>query len=174
MTTYDVNVTRDGKWWMVEVPAIGGLTQARRVTEVEDMARDLIAVTLDVPLSDVELGEVNLAVDDLSDLQKRVRHIAEISAEAASLQARALKEFQDTARALVDRKVPVRDVGALLGVSHQRIAQITKAETVETTRAIAKTLAAGAAGKRVETVVKNGQWVGKKQSGKTQRKADRA
>ena len=32
-TTYDVVVTREDRWWMIAVPAIDGLTQARRVTE---------------------------------------------------------------------------------------------------------------------------------------------
>jgi len=30
---YAVNVTRDGEWWMMAVPAIDGLTQARRLSD---------------------------------------------------------------------------------------------------------------------------------------------
>src|SRR5665647_2131575 len=36
MKTYDITVTREGKWWMVAVPAIDGLTQARRLSEIRD------------------------------------------------------------------------------------------------------------------------------------------
>jgi predicted RNase H-like HicB family nuclease len=46
--TYVVNVNREGKWWMVSIPELDGLTQARNEDEVEAMARDVIAVTLDV------------------------------------------------------------------------------------------------------------------------------
>ena len=56
MQTYDVDVSRDGHWWMVEVPSIGALTQARRMDEVEEMARSIIAVALDLPPSEVVLN----------------------------------------------------------------------------------------------------------------------
>lgn len=53
MKNYDAVVTRDGRWWMIEVPEVDGLTQARRLDEVEKMAREYIAVTLDLPISQV-------------------------------------------------------------------------------------------------------------------------
>lgn len=46
-------MTRDGKWWMINVPEIDQLTQARNEGEVEEMARDLIAVHQDVPIEEV-------------------------------------------------------------------------------------------------------------------------
>ncbi len=58
---YDVNVTRDGRWWMVEVPAIDGLTQARRISEVEEMARSLIAIELDIAF-----GRASMSGESLS------------------------------------------------------------------------------------------------------------
>ncbi|TCN51768.1 hypothetical protein EV641_109159 [Rhodococcus sp. SMB37] len=52
MTTYRVNVTREGKWWMVAIPELDELTQARRIGEAEAMARDLIALrTITAPAS---------------------------------------------------------------------------------------------------------------------------
>ncbi len=53
MSHYKATVTREGKWWMVHIPELGGLTQARRLGEDELMAREWVAVTLDVPLEDV-------------------------------------------------------------------------------------------------------------------------
>jgi len=47
--TYTVNVTGEGRWWMVVIPELDGLTQARNLREVEVMARDYIAESLDVP-----------------------------------------------------------------------------------------------------------------------------
>jgi hypothetical protein len=29
MPSYDIEVTRDGRWWAIHIPAINGLTQAR-------------------------------------------------------------------------------------------------------------------------------------------------
>ena len=51
--TYAVTVTREGRWWMLSVPDIDGLTQVRRIEDAELMARELIAVTLDIRLEDV-------------------------------------------------------------------------------------------------------------------------
>jgi predicted RNase H-like HicB family nuclease len=49
MRTYTANVTRDDGWWMVSVPEINGLTQATDPSEVERMARSMIAMQMDVP-----------------------------------------------------------------------------------------------------------------------------
>jgi hypothetical protein len=57
---YEVKVTREGKWWMVAIPAIDGLTQARRLSEAELMAKEYIAVTLDVPIESVDVDALNL------------------------------------------------------------------------------------------------------------------
>lgn len=53
---YAVNVTRDGEWWMMAVPAIDGLTQARRLSDVERMARELVAVETGADLADVAVA----------------------------------------------------------------------------------------------------------------------
>ncbi|MDP3209495.1 MAG: hypothetical protein Q8M65_10135, partial [Rhodoglobus sp.] len=62
MNKYSATVSREGKWWMVRVPAIGGLTQARRFSEAELMARELIAATLGIQL---EYVEVRVSVDPI-------------------------------------------------------------------------------------------------------------
>jgi hypothetical protein len=65
MPTFDIDVTRDDRWWMITIPEldgyvtpdgsinVGDTTQARHPGEIEDMARDYIAVTLDIPIEDV-------------------------------------------------------------------------------------------------------------------------
>ena len=53
MSRFDIHVTRDGGWWMVHIPALDGLTQARFPGEIEDMARDYIAVSTDIPIEQV-------------------------------------------------------------------------------------------------------------------------
>ena len=50
---YDVETYRDGPWWMVRIPALDGLTQARSEDEIALMAREYIAVTTNVELEDV-------------------------------------------------------------------------------------------------------------------------
>ena len=82
MTIYDVSVTRDGKWWMVAIPALGGLTQARRFSEAADMAREYIAVTLDVPIETLEINVTVESVGDLSEVERQVMEILAARAKA--------------------------------------------------------------------------------------------
>lgn len=53
--TYQVTVTRDDDWWMVHIPELNGLTQARFLGEIELMAREWISLTQDIPLKDVSV-----------------------------------------------------------------------------------------------------------------------
>lgn len=121
---YQAEVHRKGKWWLVEVPAIDGLTQARRLSEAQLMARELVAVTLGVPLSEVDV-EVSLrAIGRLTDLPERVKQIASDRAQARALDARAALGSEELAKELVEAGVPLRDIGTVLGVSHQRVHQL--------------------------------------------------
>ena len=121
---YDVEVTRDGRWWMVSIPAIDGLTQARRLDEVEDTARSYIALDRDVPLSTVEIARVVVDVGG-EDLHAQVEEFAALRAEAEAAQVRVAERARELAIALADRDVPTRDIGSMLGVSHQRVSQLT-------------------------------------------------
>ena len=118
-----VQVSRDGKWWMIHIPEIDGLTQARRIADVEQAARELVAVTLDVKLSEVA---VDIRYQDVAGVpvEDQLHAIEEEKAEAARLEEDVAAKTSQLVRALVDQKVPVRDIGALLGISFQRVHQI--------------------------------------------------
>lgn len=123
MSTYDVHVTRDSKWWMISVPAVDGLTQARRISDVTTMARELIAVTLDVPLSTVEVHLASLVVDGVGILG-RARQVRAAREQAEQLEAQAVGHASALAHDLAGEGVPVRDIGEVLGVSDQRAHQL--------------------------------------------------
>ena len=55
-SSFDIDVTRDGGWWMVHIPELGGLTQARFPREVEPMAREYIAVSTGTPIDQVAIN----------------------------------------------------------------------------------------------------------------------
>lgn len=121
--SYHAKVTRDGRWWMIKVPEIDGLTQARRYSEVEHMARDLIAVTLDIKYSEVQV-DLEFDIPGIGDLLARVKRIEDEKAEAARLEADAQEESRKVARVLVEAEIPLRDAGEILGVSYQRVHQL--------------------------------------------------
>ena len=123
MKTFDVKVTREGKWWMVEVPELDGLTQARRLAEVGRMATEWIALTLDVPLSEVEVKITEVDVAGL-DVQAAGELVAQLREDVRQLEALISGITAATAKKLVGEGVPTRDVAEVLGLSHQRISQI--------------------------------------------------
>jgi len=123
MTAYRVEVTREGKWWMVAIPELDGLTQARRLEEAPLMARDYIAVALDVPLSDVEVTVAVVDVDGVN-VTEALAMLESEKAEAEAARERVAQDTRRLARTLAAKKVPVRDIGAILGVSHQRAHQL--------------------------------------------------
>lgn len=120
--TYTVSVTRDGKWWMIAVPELDALTQARRIEDVPTAAKELIALEIGVALADVEIDQhIELGGEDLAPL------ISEIAAQRARLvedEARVKASTEAFAKQLASAQVPVRDIGALLGVTFQRASQL--------------------------------------------------
>lgn len=54
--TFDVNATRDGKWWFIEIPELDTVGQARTVTEIPEVAREVAALWLNIDPSDVEVN----------------------------------------------------------------------------------------------------------------------
>jgi len=125
MKTYEIRVYRDGKWWMVEIPEIDGLTQARRLSEVEDMARSFIAVDQDVAPSEIQLRSPQVIVSG-EDLGSTMRDILEFRKTARVAEEKAAALMVATARRLAKQQVPLRDIGEVLGVSHQRVHQLVQ------------------------------------------------
>lgn len=121
--TYSVEVSRQGRWWMVSIPDIDGLTQSTRLVDAGPMAREYIAVTLDVPIENVEVEVQVLSVGPVS-VADRVAAIRADREEATRLDREASRLAVELARELAAQKIPLRDVGTILGVSHQRAHQL--------------------------------------------------
>lgn len=56
MSNFDIDVTRDGGWWMVHIPKLGGRTHARYPCEVEPLAREYIALSTGTPIDQVAIN----------------------------------------------------------------------------------------------------------------------
>ena len=87
------------------------------------MARDLVVVTLDVEPSDVS---VDLHVSLPQDVQADLDESARLRAESMRANREAAERARAAARRLSAMHLTVRDVGAALGVSHQRAQQLIK------------------------------------------------
>jgi hypothetical protein len=126
MNTCIVSVTREGKWWLVAIPEIDGVTQARRLSEAERMAREYIAVTLDVPLDsfEVDLRIENVAGVDVAGALAEIRDERE---QVAALEIETREHARQLAKSLAAASIPVRDIGTMMGVSFQRAHQLVSA-----------------------------------------------
>lgn len=131
METYEAVVSRVGRWWHIVVPAAGPLamTQARRLGEVEYMARDLVASLLDVS---ADSFDVSIQLNDPTIL-KAAKPATEARDEADAAEERAAAAMRRAARDLVAAGLPVRDVATVLKISPSWVSALTKAPTPEQT-----------------------------------------
>jgi hypothetical protein len=121
---YSVSVTRDGKWWMIAVPELDALTQARRIDDVPTMAKELIALETGVALAEVAIDQRIQLEPGGEDLAARVSDIKAQRARVTEEEVRIKAAAQEFAKELASAQVPVRDIGSLLGVTFQRASQL--------------------------------------------------
>lgn len=120
---YTAEARRSGDWWAVRIPGVdGAFTQARRIDQIEAMARDVIALMLDVPEDSFDL---DVHVDLPPEAEEGVRRLQKARQEAYDAQAGLTAAAGSAAQILVrDLGLTVRDAGRILGVSHQRVDQL--------------------------------------------------
>lgn len=143
--SYVARARRSGRWWAIDVPEVpGAFSQARRLDQVDAMAREAIALVLDLSPDEIDVV-VQPQIPDASieALLRDVRYHRNVAEEASRLAASGSIE---AARRLTEHGYGVRDVGSLLGVSFQRAAQLTSAP--ETARSVREVRASYDAGTR--------------------------
>ena len=120
--SFDAVVTREGRWWMIHVPALDAVTQARSLREVPVMATGVVSALLDVE-------EAELTIRLSYELPAEVAtawHEAEIlrtQAEEAEDRAAALR--REAVRTLLSTThMSQADAGVMLGLSKQRVHQL--------------------------------------------------
>lgn len=124
MRHFEATVTREGKWWIVRIPEINGLTQARRLSEAPLMAREYIAVTLDLPIDVVDVVASVDSIGAVTGISSVLDSVVTEREQAAALEQHARRQMTELAKALAAESVPVRDIGTVLQVSHQRAHQL--------------------------------------------------
>lgn len=123
VTTYTARATRDNdRFWLVHVPELGHYTQARNVTEIETMARDLIATLRDVEPNSLEV-EVEIQLPGTA--REHLARAESLREQEAEARRAAAAEARAAAAELKQAGLSLRDIGKLLGVSFQRAGQLT-------------------------------------------------
>ncbi|BBX53858.1 hypothetical protein GCM10009645_30470 [Mycolicibacterium poriferae] len=123
---YKIEIAREGKWWMVYIPDIDGVTQARRLSEATTRAREYIALDQNVPYDDISIETASVRMQDpvFRELLESARGIRNMRAHAQTLENEAMRNAQEFALWLTRYGIPVRDVAELLDISPQRVSQL--------------------------------------------------
>lgn len=111
---------QDARYWLANVVGEAGAhTFGRSLVEAKRHALDMVALWFDVEPDTFEI-DWDLRLGELARVVKRA-HVA--IAHVAEDQRRR----DEAVRTLTDAGISYRDVGELLGLSFQRVAQIAKA-----------------------------------------------
>ena len=122
MKHFTVHATRSGRWWSITIDEDPrAQTQARRLDQVEDVARSVLIDTEMLTPNEPVAFTVITQADNLDDLRRKAVAAKQAAADASEEASKAAREF---ARNAADQGLPLRDIGAMLGVTHQRAQQL--------------------------------------------------
>lgn len=118
---YSAQARRDGRWWFVRVPELDTVGQARTLVEVEDVAKEIVGLYLDVEPASVSVSVTVELPEKVTALWHEATQRENEAREAAS---GAAKMRRDAVRALTDLGITQADAARALGLSPQRIHQL--------------------------------------------------
>ena len=114
---------RSGDWWAIDVPEVEGVfTQTKRLDQAAEEAAHAVATMLDIRAADVEVVLDVLLPKDVDVVVGNVRTLADDAEKAQRAASAAMRDVVSKLRQAAG--LSVRDVGVILGISHQRVAQL--------------------------------------------------
>ena len=130
MKTYKVVFRPDDNgWWFIDVPELPGChSQARNIASGRNHIREAISMVANADWDTFDIDvEYRLPKAQQAAVAK-ARRTRERAEEAARQAAEAARATEAAVRALQEgpTKLGTRDMAELVGVSHQRVAQILK------------------------------------------------
>jgi hypothetical protein len=132
VTTYRVEVTREGENWLAEVPGLPGAnTYARNLEALDTYVREVIVLNEDLP--DEAMPGLDLEWDYRTGDSAQDASLARLRADRRELEAKRQAIEQATAEAVrrLAAGYSVRDVAALTGLSRARVQQLVDAATAK-------------------------------------------
>lgn len=112
---------------MIEIPQLRGLTQSRTLRQVVAMTREFIAADQNRAPDSFEIDLSVESVGALSDVSDRVAAIGRTRERARELTDQATAELRTLAQDLSAQGASLRDIGQIVGLSHQRVEQLVNA-----------------------------------------------
>lgn len=123
--TYVAHAQRDETgWWVATVDELPGVvTQARRFAAVHDNLVEAIAALQDIEIEDVKPVRVVPVFAD-GPIQLIEAYHATVATARTVANLTSVLSRQIAAKLVRDEHLPLRDAGDILGLSHQRVAQL--------------------------------------------------
>lgn len=125
--TYQVEVTREGNAWLANVRGLAGAhSYARTLPALVKAVREVVVLAADLPDEAIDMVRLDWTFHTGNSLlDEETSRVRALRAEAEHITAQASAQTAAAARRLVDSGMSVRDAAVLLGVSPQRISQVT-------------------------------------------------
>lgn len=120
---FHVLARREGRWWVVEIPALDIATQTRNLKDARAVATEAIGLYLDVDNSKVIVDLSIQLPRDVSSTWQKARDLEEESRKTSAEAARLSRAAVRTLRA---SGMSQRDAAEALSLSNQHIAQLEK------------------------------------------------
>jgi hypothetical protein len=123
--TYRAIAARDGRWWFVQVLGEQGLvTQVHRLDQAEPMLREVIGLMRKIPEDSFDIV-IEPDLSSIGELRAVIERAVQERERAAAAQDSASAAIRDAVAQIRASGFTTRDAGALVGVSPQRISQLT-------------------------------------------------
>ena len=123
--TYQADVTRDGKFWLIQVPELGRSTQALRYKDIKPMAGELIEIMTGLASEDFDLRIRVQLPSTVRDHRARAEALRD---EARRKSAEAAAESRAAVQELIALGLSQREAGDVLGLSFQRVNQLVNSQ----------------------------------------------
>lgn len=124
---YQVVVTREDGVWLADMPELEGAhTYVSTLLALDRAAREVVVLAADRPDDDMPLLRLDFQfrTGDV-EIDTAATEVRSLRNQADELATAALSRTSAAAAALVGRGLSVRDVAAILGISPQRVSQLT-------------------------------------------------
>ena len=120
--TYDVLAKRWRRGWELHITGVG-VTQSRSLADAETMARDYIALDLDVP---EDSFDVRITAEVGGGVDERVKRTRDEIRAAAQAQSKAAESSRVLVSELKQLGLSGKDMAVVLGITPQRVSQLAR------------------------------------------------
>lgn len=122
--TFTIEATYDDGWWVLVCDDPGAVSQCRRLDQVEDEMREALAYLAKIPEDEVRMNVVPILP---KEYMQEVNTIRATRQEEQLIHARSKEQTTRGVKHLAALGLRTRDIGSLLGITHQRASQLIHA-----------------------------------------------